>query len=311
MILNLNDFTSILQNPGTVTTDTTPSLEAIVNEFPYFQSARALHLKGLYNQDSFKYNQALKITAAHSTDRTVLFDFITSEYFAAADTELQPLEEEAPVVPAIKEEPQELKISPIEASILESIKEAALHAVPAEKIPEQERIPEPVPESDFAPPATDLITLPPEPTPEFNLGIGKPLDFSSDEKHSFQEWLQLSHLKPIERHTTPENPAPTTEPIIEIDPERQKKQELIDKFIETNPKIVSVKNATPAVSLNERINSESSYLMTETLAKVYLEQKKYQKAIQAYEILILKYPEKNAFFADRILDIKILQQNNN
>jgi virulence-associated protein VapD len=52
-------------------------------------------------------------------------------------------------------------------------------------------------------------------------------------------------------------------------------------------------------------------LMTETLAKVYLEQKKYQKAIQAYEILILKYPEKISFFADRISDIKILQQNNN
>ena len=315
MILNLNDFTSILRNPGTVTTDTTPSLEAIVNEFPYFQSARALHLKGLYNQDSFKYNQALKITAAHSTDRTVLFDFITSEYFAAIDTELptseEEEEEEVPVVPAIKEETQELKISPIEASILESIKEAALHAVSAEKIPEQERITAPVPESDIAQPTTDPITIHTESTPEFNLGIGKPLDFSNDEKHSFQEWLQLSHLKPIERPTTLENTAPIPEPVIEIDPERQKKQELIDKFIETNPKIVSVKNAAPAVSLNERINSESSYLMTETLAKVYLEQKKYQKAIQAYEILILKYPEKNAFFADRILDIKILQQNNN
>jgi hypothetical protein len=41
-----------------------------------------------------------------------------------------------------------------------------------------------------------------------------------------------------------------------------------------------------------------------------LEQKKYHKAIQAYEILILKYPEKSSFFADRILDIKHLQQNN-
>ena len=51
--------------------------------------------------------------------------------------------------------------------------------------------------------------------------------------------------------------------------------------------------------------------MTETLARVYLEQKKYQKAIQAYEILILKYPEKSSFFADRISDIKNLQQNNN
>jgi hypothetical protein len=40
--------------------------------------------------------------------------------------------------------------------------------------------------------------------------------------------------------------------------------------------------------------------MTETLARVYLEQKKISKAIQAYEILILKYPEKSSFFADRI-----------
>jgi hypothetical protein len=42
-----------------------------------FQSARALRLKGLYNQNSFKYNFALKVTA-HTNDRTVLFDFITS-----------------------------------------------------------------------------------------------------------------------------------------------------------------------------------------------------------------------------------------
>ena len=56
--------------------------------------------------------------------------------------------------------------------------------------------------------------------------------------------------------------------------------------------------------------SDTTHLMTETLARVYLEQKKYSKAIQAYEILILKYPEKSIFFADRIKDIKILQQNN-
>jgi hypothetical protein len=42
----------------------------------------------------------------------------------------------------------------------------------------------------------------------------------------------------------------------------------------------------------EPSKADNSMLMTETLARVYLEQKKYQKAIQAYEILILKYPEK-------------------
>ena len=44
--------------------------------------------------------------------------------------------------------------------------------------------------------------------------------------------------------------------------------------------------------------------MTETLAKVYLAQNNYKKAIQAYRILSLKYPEKSGFFADRISAIK-------
>ena len=48
--------------------------------------------------------------------------------------------------------------------------------------------------------------------------------------------------------------------------------------------------------------------MTETLAKVYLEQKKYKKAIQAFKILSLKYPEKSGFFADQIRKVKNLKK---
>ena len=88
------------------------------------------------------------------------------------------------------------------------------------------------------------------------------------------------------------------------------KLELINKFIETNPKIPAVKNETTSNATFDLNKEDHSMLMTETLAKVYLEQKKYQKAIQAYEILILKYPEKSSFFANRISDIKILQHNN-
>jgi hypothetical protein len=50
--------------------------------------------------------------------------------------------------------------------------------------------------------------------------------------------------------------------------------------------------------------------MTETLARIYLEQKNYEKAIQSYKILSLKYPEKSGFFADQIKAVKQLQENN-
>ena len=45
---------------------------------------------------------------------------------------------------------------------------------------------------------------------------------------------------------------------------------------------------------------ENDDLITPTLAKVYLEQEHYQKAISAYKKLSLKYPKKSSFFADQI-----------
>ena len=41
--------------------------------------------KGLKNKESFKYNQELKTTAAYTTDRSILFDFITSEYWVIGE----------------------------------------------------------------------------------------------------------------------------------------------------------------------------------------------------------------------------------
>ena len=52
-----------------------------------------------------------------------------------------------------------------------------------------------------------------------------------------------------------------------------------------------------------------SHLMTETLAKLYVEQKLYSKAIKAYQILSEKHPEKEAHFAEQINYVKDLRQN--
>ena len=132
--------------------------------------------------------------------------------------------------------------------------------------------------------------------------IGKPFQFDKNETHSFSEWLQLAKIAPIVREET--------EKQMNVSSELEKKFDLIEKFIELNPKIPQAKDAT-AVPINiAKSNETPSSIMTETLAQIYLEQKKYSKAIQAYEILILKYPEKSSFFADRIKNIKILQQNN-
>ena len=79
--MNTEQFHNILQHPKALSEVETQELKQIVNEFPYFQAARALYLKKLKQEDSFKYNHNLKVTAAYTTDRSILFDFITSTEF--------------------------------------------------------------------------------------------------------------------------------------------------------------------------------------------------------------------------------------
>lgn len=333
--MNTKDYISLLNKPYTVTDRQTMELEGILSEFPFLQSARAIHLKGLYNQDSFRYNLELKKAAAHTTDRSMLFDFITSEQFQSIQKKFfedkEKAIEEIPVTAIETIQPQlpPVPINKLEESIRLTIKEAEEIEKPleqTEKTPDinkleesikltikeaggqlkkEDPIEEPI-EQEIQEPVSAIID-----EAEEKLEIGKPLEFDKQEKHSFQEWLQLSKLTPIQRDEEPvaEPQEEKNEP--EIDEAKSKKLELIDKFIESNPKITPVKSVVSTPANIDKSSQDTSFLMTETLARVYLEQKKYQKAIQAYEILILKYPEKNAFFADRISDIKILQQNNN
>jgi len=85
---------------------------------------------------------------------------------------------------------------------------------------------------------------------------------------------------------------------------------LIDTFLENRPKIPPVRKDQPKVDLSANNEFNKEELMTETLAKVYLQQKKFKKALYAYQILSLKYPEKNSLFADQIKMIKQLKQKN-
>jgi len=103
---------------------------------------------------------------------------------------------------------------------------------------------------------------------------------SEKTKNSFIDWLNIS--KPVSENTN---------------------NTLITNFLKTNPKISSEKVKTNKNLADDFKLSKKEY-MTETLAKVYFKQEKYNEAIKAYEILCLKYPEKISLFADQIKTIK-------
>ncbi len=278
--MNTNDYINLLNNSKAINDKQTLVLETIVQEFPFYQSARALYLKGLYNQESFRYNYELKKTAAHTTDRSVLFDFITSDDFKIFQQE---------VYDKYQAEIQNIIVADFE---LVQVEGSTVDLDSISKV--QKNIRTEFVANEESKTANETI--------EAELQIGKPLQFEKTETHSFSEWLQLSKISPIVRE---EEVKPT-----EISSELEKKFDLIEKFIELNPKIPQAKDTTSVPANIAKSNEMPSSIMTETLAQIYLEQKKYTKAIQAYDILILKYPEKSSFFADRIKNIKILQQNN-
>jgi hypothetical protein len=305
--MQLKELTYLLQHPEAVTASQTDVLLAKINEYPYFQPLRALYLKGLKQKESYKYNKALKVTAAHTADRSVLFDYITSEIFNQNEISNQ-IKQNSEYIKSIDvNEVDDISVNKsvtIDDALKEHIKategvlDPNLFEAKTQYTPKEETL-----KLEDSIISVDVKNI----TPEEKLSIGKPLEFDKNENHSFTEWLKITSFKPIERETEAEisdtQKEDTAQPLAS-------KLDLIDKFISENPKIKPVASNAPKPKLVNNDDDVTDSLMTETLARIYLEQKNYDKAIQSYKILSLKYPEKSSFFADQIKLIEEIKDNN-
>jgi len=101
-------------------------------------------------------------------------------------------------------------------------------------------------------------------------------------KNSFIKWLKVSK---------------------QVSNPKSSQNSLIESFLSVNPKIDAYKKISNT-DLSAGFKLSKKEYMTETLAKIYFEQNKFEEAIKAYEILCLKYPEKISLFVDQIKTIK-------
>ena len=95
-----------------------------------------------------------------------------------------------------------------------------------------------------------------------------------------------------------------------------KGQDLIDTFLEQERGRITLNEPSTEEAPDEADTAGSTddgdeEYFTETLARIYIKQGRYQKALDIIKRLSQKYPKKNAYFADQIRFLEKLIINNN
>jgi hypothetical protein len=278
--MNRNDFTGIIHNTSLIDRQIMGEVRELVDIFPYFQSAHLLLLKGLHNISDVKFENQLRQSAIHIADREVLYYLLNRE-------SRQPVEQSEPVDMVIDKE----SITPEIVAQINVAGTQASHTISeASEEDDSGRIVF-LMEDDADPVEEKVFFLDPSMSVPWHgdlLELDLPEQASDDQGKG-----SVSH----EEKMADENNS------------RKKIQaELIERFIIANPRIEPVRDKTfqPVEDISKPFTEETGGFITETLAKIYITQGYYSKAIDIYEKLSLKFPEKSSYFATQIEKVRDL-----
>ncbi|MFN3917017.1 MAG: hypothetical protein ACK4K0_04670 [Flavobacteriales bacterium] len=280
--MRIEKFYSLLSNPALMTHENEVELESVIVDFPYFNLP---HILLAFQKKALKessYQEYLARSAVYTGDRKKLYEYLiqsdlkekielaieqlTNEHIASEEDTKISNNSLIGIEKSNKKEDADL--TKLEEDILaEAINNSIqleLQAYKLEEAIETKR-------------SAELIEQ--ERTERKIPRI--------DEPRSFNEWLNLSRIEKIE---TPVKKS-----------RREEIASLVDQFIANEPKISQKKTEFFSPGNIARMSLvENDDFVTETLAKIYHQQKNFEKAIKAYQQLILKIPEKKSFFAAQI-----------
>ena len=297
------ELTTLLHNPEQ-TGQSVDRLGCLIEDYPYFHTGHQLYLKALHQTDKTKMMFQLKRTALCIRDRDVLFHYINGTLPHADMCNIQttsPIENLTDCKPLTSEEQHKTDdhLFTDEKTMNNNLINAIAHR------PELIRTTRP---EEKQQPPSETATSDVE-TAEM-LADNTPVEIR--EKYTEEQLVaDLLKISPKRNDISPptfaqnhpeEKESGNNNGALTAENRRWSSAELIDFFLKTNPKIIrSDKQYEVDLSESLQDNFENA---TETLADIYDEQGHKDKAIEIYEHLILKYPEKHIYFAAQIERLK-------
>lgn len=270
--MDLNKLAYWIEQPKAVSTDEAGDLALVLREYPYFQAARTLWVNHFKERESLQFKDALSKLALHTSQREVLHSFFNDDVFLQHETAQKIRKKESLL--------QQMEV--IDAEVV-----APQNEHPAAEW--EKDLPDKILHTHLFEEKIENTTKPPKPAP-----------IDKEAKLSFEDWIKYAVQRELPLPVKTEKEASKN---TNSQWDKNKKFALIDKFIEANPKI-EIPNKTESFAQIALRKPAETEIMTETLAKLYYSQKKYKKALKAYKILCLKYPEKSSYFADQIQAIE-------
>jgi len=282
--MNGETFSKLIENFDPHDEALTSKMASVIEKYPYFQLPRFFYTKSLKDQKKDDLEKALNQLALYTYDRGNL----KKNFESIIESPKKPKDSIKKTTDIVENEKSNTTLTPKKAVNLKEVKEDA----PISEVLETIR-----------PVAKEKKTAKKEvakkkkifPTEEKSIKAVQKTTAPADLKLSFTDWIDFTEQKMGKIEAFEKN-----QPLSD-------KLSIIDRFIATDPKI----SPLGKTEITDSVVKEDFYsdeLMTETLAKLLVKQKKYKKAISAYKILSLKYPEKNVSFAGQILKIRKLQQ---